>query len=188
MSIPTIAEAAALIAAKKLSPVELTQACLRRLHATEDTIHAFVLPTEERALADAKAAEAAIMRDGPRGPMHGIPIGLKDIVDTAGIETTCGSKILAGNVPEKDAACAAKLAAAGTVLMGKLTTHEFADGGPSFDLPKPPARNPWNPEHFTAGSSSGTGAAVAAGVILCGSERIPAARSAGRPRCAASRD
>jgi aspartyl-tRNA(Asn)/glutamyl-tRNA(Gln) amidotransferase subunit A len=168
MSIPSIAEAAELIAAKRLSPVELTKACLDRLHATEATLHAFVLPTEERALADAKAAEAAIMRDGPRGPMHGIPIGLKDIVDTAGIETTCGSKILTGNVPEKDAACAAKLAAAGAVLMGKLTTHEFADGGPSFDLPKPPARNPWNPEHFTAGSSSGTGSAVAAGVILCG--------------------
>jgi aspartyl-tRNA(Asn)/glutamyl-tRNA(Gln) amidotransferase subunit A len=168
MSIPTIAEAASLIAAKQLSPVELTKACLDRLHATEATLHAFVLPTEDRALADAKAAEAAIMRSGPLGPMHGIPIGLKDIVDTAGIETTCGSKILAGNIPEKDAACAAKLAAAGTVLMGKLTTHEFADGGPSFDLPKPPAHNPWNPEHFTAGSSSGTGAAVAAGVILCG--------------------
>jgi aspartyl-tRNA(Asn)/glutamyl-tRNA(Gln) amidotransferase subunit A len=168
MSIPTIAEAASLIASKQLSPVELTKACLARLHATEATLHAFVLPTEDRALADAKAAEAAIMKDGPRGPMHGIPIGLKDIVDSAGIETTCGSKILIGNVPEKDAACAAKLAAAGTVLMGKLTTHEFADGGPSFDLPKPPAHNPWNPEHFTAGSSSGTGAAVAAGVILCG--------------------
>jgi aspartyl-tRNA(Asn)/glutamyl-tRNA(Gln) amidotransferase subunit A len=168
MSILTIAEAASLIAAKKLSPVELTKACIERLHATEATLHAFVLPTEERAMSDAKAAEAAIMRDGPRGPMHGIPIGLKDIVNTAGIETTCGSKILVGNVPETDAACAAKLAAAGTVLMGKLTTHEFADGGPSFDLPKPPARNPWNPEHFTAGSSSGTGAAVAAGVILCG--------------------
>jgi aspartyl-tRNA(Asn)/glutamyl-tRNA(Gln) amidotransferase subunit A len=168
MSIPTIAEASALIAAGKLSPVELTKACLDRLHATEATLHAFVLPTEDRAMADAKAAEAAIMRDGPRGPMHGIPIGLKDIVNTAGIETTCGSKILAGNVPEKDAACAAKLAAAGTVLMGKLTTHEFADGGPSFDLPKPPSCNPWNPAHFTAGSSSGTGAAVAAGVILCG--------------------
>ncbi len=168
MNIPTIAEASALIAAKKLSPVELTQACLDRLHATEATLHAFVLPTEARAIADAKAAEAAIMKDGPRGPMHGIPIGLKDIVDTAGIETTCGSKILAGNVPEQDAACAARLAAAGTVLMGKLTTHEFADGGPSFDLPKPPAHNPWNPDHFTAGSSSGTGAAVAAGVILCG--------------------
>jgi aspartyl-tRNA(Asn)/glutamyl-tRNA(Gln) amidotransferase subunit A len=168
MSILTIAEASALIAAKRLSPVELTKACLDRLHATEATLHAFVLPTEDRALADARTAEAAIMRGGPSGPLHGIPIGLKDIVDTAGIETTCGSKILAGNVPETDAACAAKLAAAGTVLMGKLTTHEFADGGPSFDLPKPPARNPWNPDHFTAGSSSGTGAAVAAGVILCG--------------------
>jgi aspartyl-tRNA(Asn)/glutamyl-tRNA(Gln) amidotransferase subunit A len=168
MSIPTIAEAAALIAAKKLSPVELTKACLARMHATEDTIHAFVLPTEERALADARAAEAAIMKDGPRGPMHGIPIGLKDIVDTAGLATTCQSAILQDNVPSNDAACAAALKAAGTVLMGKLTTHEFADGGPSFDLPKPPARNPWNPDHFTAGSSSGTGAAVAAGSILCG--------------------
>src|ERR1700685_3515344 len=138
------------------------------MHATESTLHAFVLPTEDRALGDAKAAEAEIMRNGPRGPLHGIPMGLKDIVDTAGIETTCGSKILQGNIPERDAACAAKLAAAGTVLMGKLTTHEFADGGPSFDLPMPPARNPWNPDHFTAGSSSGTGAAVASGMILCG--------------------
>ncbi|MBS0639482.1 MAG: amidase, partial [Proteobacteria bacterium] len=75
---------------------------------------------------------------------------------------------LQDNIPGKDATCAAKLAAAGTVLMGKLTTHEFADGGPSFDLPKPPAANPWNTEHFTAGSSSGTGAAVASGMILCG--------------------
>ena len=168
MSIPTIAEASALIAARKLSPVELTAACLARLHATEATLHAFVLPTEERAIADAKAAEAAIMKDGPKGKLHGIPIGLKDIVDTAGIETTCGSKILLGNVPAKDAACARLLAEAGSVLMGKLTTYEFADGGPSFDLPHPPARNPWNPDHLTAGSSSGTGAAVAAGVILCG--------------------
>ncbi len=168
MSIFTIAEASAAIAAKKLSPVELTQACLARLAATENTLHAFVLPTEERALADAQAAEAEIFAKGPRGPLHGIPVGVKDIVDTAGIETTCGSKILQGNVPAKDAACAAALVSAGTVLMGKLTTHEFADGGPSFDLPTPPAANPWNPEHFTAGSSSGTGAAVAAGVILCG--------------------
>lgn len=166
--IPTIADAAKLIAAKKLSPVELTQACLNRMHAMDDTLHAFILPTEERALAEAHAAEAEIMKSGPRGPMHGIPIGLKDIVDTAGLETTCQSNLLAGNVPDKDAACAAKLASAGTVLMGKLTTHEFADGGPSFDLPKPPARNPWNPDHFTAGSSSGTGAAVASGMILCG--------------------
>ena len=168
MSILGIAEAADLIAARKLSPVELTQSCLDRVAALDGTLHAFILPTPERAMADARAAEASIMRDGPRGPMHGIPIGLKDIVDIAGIATTCQSRLLADNVPLTDATCAAKLAASGTVLMGKLTTHEFADGGPSFDLPMPPARNPWNPDHFTAGSSSGTGAAVAAGMILCG--------------------
>lgn len=168
MTIPTIAEAARLIAAKQLSPVELTQACLGRIHAMDGTLHAFVLVTEDRALADAKAAEAAIMQHGPRSPLHGIPVGLKDIVDTAGIPTTCQSKILQDNVPSTDATCAARLADAGSVLMGKLTTHEFADGGPSFDLPRPPARNPWNTEHFTAGSSSGTGAAVASGMILCG--------------------
>ena len=157
-AIPTIAEAARQIAAKQLSPVELTRACLDRMHALDGELNAFVHVTEERALADARAAERAIMAGGPSGPLHGIPIGLKDIVDTKGIPTTCGSKFLQDNIPDTDAACAEKLAAAGTVLMGKLTTHEFADGGPSFDLPAPPARNPWNTEHFTAGSSSGTGA------------------------------
>jgi aspartyl-tRNA(Asn)/glutamyl-tRNA(Gln) amidotransferase subunit A len=105
--IPTIAEAAKLIAAKQLSPVELTRACLERVHALDDTLHSFVLVTEERALADARAAEAAIMRDGPRSGMHGIPIGLKDIVDTKGIRTTCQSKILQDNIPTEDATCAA---------------------------------------------------------------------------------
>src|SRR4051812_50076777 len=80
----------------------------------------------------------------------------------------CNQEILRDNVPTTDTTCAARLAAAGTVLMGKLATHEFAIGGPSFDLPWPPARNPWNPDHFTAGSSSGTGAAVAAGLVLGG--------------------
>jgi len=167
-AIPSLAEAAKLIAARKLSPVELTRACLDRVDAMDGTLHAFVLPTPERAMADARAAEAAIMKNGPSSPMHGIPIGLKDIVDSAGFPATSQSRILADNVPDTDAECAARLAAAGTVMMGKLTTHEFADGGPSFDLPKPPARNPWNTEHFTAGSSSGTGAAVASGMILCG--------------------
>src|SRR6516162_4856139 len=166
--IPTIAEAARLIAAKRLSPVELIRACQERVHKLDGELHAFIHLAEERALAEARAAEAAIMANGPKSPVHGIPIGLKDIVDTKGIPTTCGSKFLQGNIPDADATCAAKLAAAGTVLMGKLTTHEFADGGPSFDLPTPPARNPWNTEHFTAGSSSGTGAAVAAGLILGG--------------------
>ena len=166
--IPTIAEASRLIAAKQLSPVELTRACLERVHALDGKLHAFVRLTEERALAEARAAERAIVAGRPSGPLQGIPIGLKDIVDTKGILTTCGSKFLQDNIPDTDAACAEKLAAAGTVLMGKLTTHEFADGGPSFDLPAPPARNPWNTEHFTAGSSSGTGAGVAAGLILGG--------------------
>jgi aspartyl-tRNA(Asn)/glutamyl-tRNA(Gln) amidotransferase subunit A len=167
-AIPTIAAAAKLIAAKQLSPVELTSACLDRVKSLDDKLHAFVHLTEERALAEARAAEAAIMAGGPKGPLHGIPIGLKDIVDTKGIPTTCQSKILQDNIPDRDATCAEKLAAAGTVLIGKTTTHEFADGGPSFDLPKPPARNPWNTGHFTAGSSSGTGAGVAAGLILGG--------------------
>ncbi|HEY1258002.1 MAG TPA: amidase, partial [Stellaceae bacterium] len=166
--IPTIAEAAKLIEAKQLSPVELTRACLDRVAALDDQLRAFIHLTPERALAEARAAEQAIMANGPKGPLHGIPIGLKDIVDTKGIPTTCQSKLLADNIPHADAACAERLATAGTVLMGKLTTHEFADGGPSFDLPAPPARNPWHPDHFTAGSSSGTGAAVASGMILGG--------------------
>jgi aspartyl-tRNA(Asn)/glutamyl-tRNA(Gln) amidotransferase subunit A len=167
-AIPTIAQAAKQIAAKQLSPTELTRTCLERVRALDNRLHAFIHLTEERALAEARAAEAAIMASGPSGPLHGIPIGLKDIVDTKGIPTTCQSKLLQDNIPDSDATCAEKLAAAGTVLMGKLTTHEFADGGPSFDLPAPPARNPWNTDHFTAGSSSGTGAAIASGMILCG--------------------
>src|SRR5437660_10275452 len=167
-AIPTIADAAKQIAARQLSPVELSRACLDRVRALDDRLHAFVHLTEERALAEARAAEAAIMAGGPNGPLHGIPIGLKDIVDTKGIPTTCQSKILQDNIPDADAACAERLAAAGTVLIGKTTTHEFADGGPSFDLPQPPARNPWNTDHFTAGSSSGTRAGVAAGLILGG--------------------
>src|ERR1051325_10289389 len=139
VAIPTIAEAAKQIAAKQLSPVELTRACLDRVRALDDRLHAFVHLTEERALAEAREAERAIMAGGPNGPLHGIPIGLKDIVDTKGVPTTCGSKILQDNIPDTDAACSEKLAAAGTVLIGKTTTHEFADGGPSFDLPKPPA-------------------------------------------------
>ncbi|MDP3318200.1 MAG: amidase, partial [Bosea sp. (in: a-proteobacteria)] len=164
----TISEAAALIKAGQLSPVELTEMCLSRAKAFEPELHAFVTLTEDRARADAKKAEAEIKASGPTSPLHGIPIGLKDIIDTKGILTTCQSAHNIGNVPDTDATCAAALDAAGTVLMGKLTTHEFADGGPSFDLPWPPSRNPWNTQRFTAGSSSGTGAAVAAGLVLGG--------------------
>jgi aspartyl-tRNA(Asn)/glutamyl-tRNA(Gln) amidotransferase subunit A len=165
---PTIAEAARLIAAKQLSPVELTRMCLDRVRKLDPTLHSFLLVTEDRAMADAAAAEARMMSASLKGPLDGIPIGHKDIYNTAGIRTTAHSKLLEHNVPAEDSVVGQKWAAAGTVLMGKLATHEFAIGGPSFDLPWPPARNPWNPDHFTAGSSSGTGAAVAAGLVLGG--------------------
>jgi aspartyl-tRNA(Asn)/glutamyl-tRNA(Gln) amidotransferase subunit A len=126
------------------------------------------LLTEERALADARAAEARVMAGAAKGPLDGIPIGHKDIYNTAGIRTTAHSRLLEHNVPAEDSVVVQKWDAAGTVMMGKLATHEFAMGGPSFDVPWPPARNPWNPDHFTAGSSSGTGAAVAAGFVLGG--------------------
>jgi aspartyl-tRNA(Asn)/glutamyl-tRNA(Gln) amidotransferase subunit A len=164
----SIAEAGKLIAAKKLSPVELTRTCLDRVKKLDPTLNSFLLVTEDRAMADAAAAEQRMMAGALKGPLDGIPIGHKDIYNTAGIRTTAHSKLLEHNVPTEDSVVVAKWAAAGTVLMGKLATHEFAIGGPSFDLPWPPARNPWNPDHFPAGSSSGTGAAVAAGLVLGG--------------------
>ena len=179
---PTIAEAASLIAQRKLSPVELTRACLDRVARFDGTLHAFLHLAADSALAQARAAEASQMQGALRGPLHGIPIGLKDIYNTKDMPTTAHSRQLMGNRPAEDSTCTRRLAEAGTVLLGKLATHEFAFGGPSFDLPWPPARNPWNPEHFTGGSSSGTGAAVAAGLVLGGmgsdtggSIRLPAA-------------
>ena len=186
----TIAQASKLIADKKLSPVELTQSCLARIKQHDSKLHSFLLLTEERALADARAAEARVMAGAAKGPLDGIPIGHKDIYNTAGIRTTGHSRLLEDNVPTEDSVVVQKWDAARTVMMGKLATHEFAMGGPSFDVPWPPARNPWNPDLFTAGSSSGTGAAVAAGFILGGtgsdtggSIRGPAALCGIAPRC-----
>jgi len=167
-AILTIAAAARLIAARKLSPVELAKTHLDRIRRLDPDLNAFLLVTEDRALADAKAAEARQMSGALRGKLDGIPIAHKDIYNTAGIRTTAHSKLLEHNVPTRDAHTVKKWADAGTVMLGKLATHEFAFGGPSFDLPWPPARNPWSRDHFTAGSSSGTGAAVAAGLILGG--------------------
>jgi aspartyl-tRNA(Asn)/glutamyl-tRNA(Gln) amidotransferase subunit A len=164
----TIAEAGKLIAAKKLSPTELTRLCLDRVKKLDATLHSFLLVTEDRAMANATAAEGRMMAGTLKGPLDGIPIGHKDIYNTAGIRTTAHSRLLEHNVPTEDSVVVRKWAEAGTVLMGKLATHEFAIGGPSFDLPWPPARNPWNPDYFTSGSSSGTGAAVAAGLVLGG--------------------
>lgn len=164
----TIADAARKIANKEISPVELTQACLNTIAAVDPAVSAFITVTPERALDDARASEARIMRDGPKTPLDGIPIAHKDIFDTAGILTTAHSRLLQHNVPSQDAAVVARLRDAGTTLLGKLATLEFAMAGPSFDLPWPPARNPWNIDCFTSGSSSGTAAAIAAGMILGG--------------------
>ena len=178
----TIAEAAAAIAARRLSPVELTEALLARIAAVDGRLNSYVLVTAERARADAKRAEAEIAAGRYLGPMHGIPIGVKDIYETGGIRTTCHSHVLAEHVPAADCEPVRRMAAAGAVLLGKLATHEFAFGGPAWDLPFPPARNPWNTDHFTGGSSSGSGAAVAAGLCFgafgsdtAGSIRMPAA-------------
>ena len=161
----SISEAGALIAKGDLSPVEYVEALLARIEKIDPTLDAFLVVAGEQARADAKAAEAQISGGNYRGPMHGIPYGLKDIIDYAGLKTTAHSKLLQDNVVEIDATTTAKLKAAGGIFMGKMATHEFAIGGPSFDLPWPPARNPWNTDRHPGGSSSGSGAAVAAGLL-----------------------
>jgi aspartyl-tRNA(Asn)/glutamyl-tRNA(Gln) amidotransferase subunit A len=159
----TIAEAARLIQARKLSPVEFTKALLARIAATESTYHAYIAVTEELAIAQAKAAEAAIMRGDWRGPMHGVPYATKDIFDVDGTATTCHSKLRINHRAASDATAIVKLREAGAVLLGKLALHEFATGGPTLELPWPAARNPWNLDLHPGGSSSGSGVAVAIG-------------------------
>lgn len=162
----TIAEAARLIASRELSAVELTETVLRRIETFDPQLSTFITLTPDRALAQARQADKGIAAGRYRGPLHGIPIGLKDLYYTQGILTSGHSKIGMSHVPAFDATTAAKLNDAGAVLLGKLATHEFAHGGPSFDLPWPPARNPWNTAHFTGGSSSGSAAGVAARLML----------------------
>ena len=161
----TVAQAADLLRTRKLSPVEYAKALIDRIERYDRSLNTFLRFTPELAMQDARNAEAEIMRGNWRGTFHGVPYGVKDIVDYAGLPTTAHSKILADNVASADATVVQKLRAAGGVFMGKLSTHEFAIGGPSFDLPWPPARNPWNRDHFCGGSSSGSGAATAAGFL-----------------------
>ncbi len=161
----SIAELAGLIAARRLSPVELTDALIRRVEDHDGQTHAFITRTFDLARQQAKAAESEIARGGYRGPLHGIPFGLKDIYDTRGILTSGHSRVFIDRVPGENATAVTKLYDAGAVLLGKLATHEMAHAGPSFDLPWPPARNPWSLERFTGGSSTGSGAAVAAGML-----------------------
>jgi aspartyl-tRNA(Asn)/glutamyl-tRNA(Gln) amidotransferase subunit A len=178
----SVAELNKRLRAKDVSPVEVVRALLARIDKHDGLLHAFVTPTPELALERARAAEARLLRSAPLSALDGIPYGLKDVINTAGTRTAGQSKILQHNVPRRDAFVEAKLRAAGAVLMGKLTTYEFAHGGPSWDLPWPPAMNPWKKGYLPGGTSSGPGAAVAAGLLPAavgtdtgGSIRMPAA-------------
>jgi amidase len=159
-----LAEASERLRERALSPVELTQALLARIAALEPRLHAFARVTPERALADARRAGDEIARGAWRGPLHGVPIALKDLVDTAGIATEAGMKALAGRVPDEDSTVARRLREAGAVLLGKLAMTEgaFSEHHPEVD----PPRNPWGRDHWTGVSSSGSGVAVAAGLCL----------------------
>jgi aspartyl-tRNA(Asn)/glutamyl-tRNA(Gln) amidotransferase subunit A len=161
----SLAELAALIGARRLSPVELVEALIQRAEGYDAQTRAFITPTFELARQQARGAEAEITAGRHRGPLHGIPFALKDIYDTRGILTSGHSRVFLDRIPSQDATATRKLYEAGAVLLGKLATHEMAHAGPSFDLPWPPARNPWNLAHFTGGSSTGSGAAVAAGLV-----------------------
>src|SRR5437773_3548271 len=152
----TIAEAARLIEKKELSPIELVDSRLDRIARLDGRLNAFIRVLADEARSAARTAEAEIAAGRYRGPLHGIPIGLKDIYETAGVPTTGHSKVMQDHVPQKDASSVQRLREAGAIVVGKLATHEFALGGPSFDLPWPPARHPSYLTRFTGGSSSGT--------------------------------
>ena len=178
-----ITELAPLLRDGKISPVAVTEACLDRISRYDGAVHAFIRVTADRALAAARSAEAEIAAGRYRGPFHGIPFALKDIIDVAGVPTTAHSRLLPADTPiAVSAPVTQQLEAAGGIMLGKLGTFEFALGGPSWDLPWPPPLNPWNTDFLPGGSSSGSGAAVAArfvpaaiGTDTGGSVRWPAA-------------
>ncbi|HUF52252.1 MAG TPA: amidase [Dehalococcoidia bacterium] len=178
----SLAEAARLIESREVSPVELTEAALERTAAVDGELNAFIALLAETALTEASAAADEIAAGGYRGPLHGIPVGLKDIFDVAGARTTAASKAPVGHRPESDSECAKRLREAGAIILGKLNLHEIALGATGIVSSHGPARNPWDTTRITGGSSSGSGAAVASGELLAalgtdtgGSIRIPAA-------------
>lgn len=160
-----IAELGRRLRRRELSPVELTRSLLSRTEKLQPRCHAFLLLTPELALSQAAQAETELAAGKDRGPLHGVPYALKDLADVAGLPTTCHSKILAGNIASQDADVVMRLREAGAVLIGKTALHEFATGGPAFDLPWPPARNPWDLSRHPGGSSSGSATALAAGLV-----------------------
>jgi aspartyl-tRNA(Asn)/glutamyl-tRNA(Gln) amidotransferase subunit A len=156
------AEQGRLIRSRKLSPVELVRACLSRIERYDGVLRAYITVLSERALAQAQQAEREIAAGNYRGPLHGIPFGVKDQLCTKGVRTTLGSTIMADHVPDHDAAAIERLEAAGAILIGKENLHEFGKGGTNV-FPYGQPRNPWNPAHNPASSSSGSGIAPASG-------------------------
>ncbi len=178
----TLTQAADQIRTLKLSPIELTRECLARSERLNPTLNAFITVTAELALAQAQRAEEQIAAGNYRGPLHGIPFALKDNIDTAGIRTTAGSNQYRERIPSENSEIVRQLELAGAVIVGKTNMHEFAFGGSGVISAFGPARNPWDATRITGGSSSGTAAAVAAGMCLAaigtdtaGSIRCPAA-------------
>ena len=177
----TVKKTSELIRAKTVSSVELTTACLKRTEKLQPLLNAYITVTPEQALADARVLDAELQRGKWRGPFHGVPIALKDNIDTAGVRTTGASQLFKDRVPTEDAEVARRLKAAGAVLIGKLNLHEFAYGGTSAVTYFGPVHNPWDPTLTPGGSSGGPGSAVAAdmcfasvGTDTAGSVRIPA--------------
>src|SRR6202162_2740471 len=167
---------------KEISPVELTQACLNRIEQQNPALNAFITVTAESAMSEARTAEIEISRGEWRGPLHGIPIALKDIVDTAGTRTTAASALFQHRVPAEDAEVVRRLRLPGAVILGKNNLHEFAYGGSSLLSFFGEVHNPWNTAHVAGGSSGGGAASVAAdlgfaavGTDTAGSIRLPAA-------------
>lgn len=178
----TLTEAAQQIRTHKLSPLELTRTCLARIGQLNPTLNAFITITAEIALEQARQAEGEIMAGRWRGPLHGIPIGLKDLLDTAGVRTTAASNQYRNRVPTEDAELVRQLRQSGAVIVGKLNLHEFAFGVSGIVSAFGPVKNPWDLERITGGSSSGSAAAVAAGLCVAaigtdtaGSIRCPSA-------------
>jgi len=176
----SIVDASALIRRKAVSPLELTQAFLARIEKINPLVNAFITVTAEQALQQARDAEKEIQRGQWRGPLHGIPIGLKDLIDTRGIRTTAASAVFKDRVPAEDAEVVRKLKSAGAVLLGKLNMHECAFGGTSVPSHYGPVRNPWNRSRIAGGSSGGSGAAVSAG-LCCGALGSDTAASVRHP-------
>lgn len=180
----TASELAPLIESRQLSPVELTKHTLNRIDQIAPAMNAYITPLHELALKQASRAEEDIMYGHYKGPLHGIPFGIKDNIKTKGIRSTAGSKILADFIPDQTASAVEKLLGAGGIMLGKQNTHEFAAGTTNINPFYGPARNPWNTAHMTGGSSGGSAASLAAGLgtlavgtDTIGSIRIPSAMS-----------